>query len=57
MNYGAVVESHKEWVPSCLYVSPKNIDCTANSRDEMNFDIFNNWFKNTLLKNLLPNTK
>lgn len=50
--------SREGWVPNCLYLSSKNIgDSKADSHDEMNSTVFENWFKNTLLRNLPPNKK
>ena len=43
------------WVPECLYLSSKSIsDSMADSHDEMNGNIFENWFENKLLANLPP---
>ena len=48
--------SDEGWVPNSLYLSSKNItDCKADSHDEMNDEIFENWFQNMLMKNLPPN--
>lgn len=46
------------WVPNSLYLSSKHIkDSKADSHDEMNGEIFENWFQNTLIKNLPPNER
>ncbi|KAJ4450356.1 hypothetical protein ANN_01777 [Periplaneta americana] len=41
------------WVPNCLFLSARNIgDSKADSHDEMNSEIFEDWFTNKLMKNL-----
>ena len=46
------------WVPNCLYLSAKNIgDAKADSHDDMNAEIFERWFENTLLANLPRNVR
>lgn len=46
------------WAPNCLYLSAKNIsDAKADSHDEMNATVFENWFKNLLLQNLSKDRK
>ena len=45
--------STEGWVTNCLYLSSKNIrDSLADSHDEMNADIFERWFENSLLPNI-----
>ncbi|KAJ4438537.1 hypothetical protein ANN_14484 [Periplaneta americana] len=46
-------DSSDGWVPNCLFLSARNIgDSKADSHDEMNSEIFEDWFTNKLMKNL-----
>ncbi|PSN51246.1 hypothetical protein C0J52_11777 [Blattella germanica] len=46
------------WVPNCFYLSAKNTgDAKADSHDDMNSDVFENWFKRYLIKNIPENEK
>lgn len=44
--------SREGWIPDCLYVSPETTgDSTADSHNETNSDVLENWFQDTLYEN------